>query len=72
MARPLPRGCRLRRHTDGFAPLDKLPPAGPGHTHYSQTLEFSLVGEGGGLLRVGKGGSTTGGVFGGASGVRGF
>ena len=30
MARPLQRGSRLRRHTDGFAPLDKLLPAGNG------------------------------------------
>ena len=28
IARPLPRACRLRRDTDGFAPLDKLHPAG--------------------------------------------
>ena len=40
----------------------KLHPAGPGakgpevHPHYSQTVRFSLVGEGGGLLRVGEGG----------------
>ena len=59
-ARPLPRACRLLRDTVGFAPLDKLHPAGPGakcpevHPHYSQTVGFFLVGEGG-LLRVGEG-----------------
>ena len=77
MARPLPRGCRLRRHTDGFAPLDKLPPAGPGakgpevHTHYSQTAEFFRVGEGG-LLRVGEGGPPRVGEGGLPRGISGF
>ena len=52
IARPLPRSCRLRRDTAGFAPLDRLHPAGPGakgpevHPHYSQTVGFFLVGEG--------------------------